>query len=150
MIIPAQQYKEIMEVLPILCVDIIIKNRKGEYLLIRRANEPLKGEWWVIGGRVLKGESLEQAAVRKTEEEVGLTIANVQPIGYYEDTFEKNPFRSATPQHSVSVVFRTAVDNHQPVKLKEQSIEWKFCTELPPRFLVIPFIEKRGEDETGF
>ena len=59
--IPAEQYKEIIKVLPILCVDIVIKNNRGEYLLVKRAHEPLKGRWWVVGGRVHKGESIEQA-----------------------------------------------------------------------------------------
>jgi len=49
-------YKKILEYLPILCVDVIIKDLNGSILLIKRNNEPLKGEWWVIGGRVLHGE----------------------------------------------------------------------------------------------
>lgn len=147
MIISAKQYGEILEVLPILCVDIVITNPKGEYLLIKRSNEPLKGQWWVIGGRVFKGESLKQAAIRKTAEEVGLTIADVRPIGYYEDTFEKNIFGSPTPLHSVSVVFSSTVDGDQPVELDEQSLEWKFCARLPHNFKVVPFAcEGRGDE----
>ena len=150
MIIPADQYREILEVLPILCVDIVINNPKGEYLLIKRANEPLKGRWWVVGGRVLKGETLKQTAVRKAAEEVGLKITDVKPIGYYEGAFEKNIFGSPTPMHSVSVVFSSIVDDHQPVKLDEQSMEWKFCVKLPHNFKVVPFAYERGDDESTF
>ena len=39
--IPESQYKQIIEVLPILCVDIILTNTKDEHLLIERAREPL-------------------------------------------------------------------------------------------------------------
>lgn len=134
--IPKEKYAEIMEVLPILCVDIIIKNLHDEYLLIKRANEPLKGEWWVIGGRVLKGETLRQAAIRKIKEEVGLTASNLELVGYYEDIYENNPFGMPTPQHSVSIVFSTTVDGCEPVQLDCQSSDWKFSKDLPERFCV--------------
>lgn len=130
-----------MGVLPILCVDVVIQNQKDEYLLIRRANEPLKDEWWVIGGRVLKGDTLEQAAIRKVREEVGLTIGSAVPIGYYEDVAEKNPFGMRTPQHSVSVVFSTRVNGQEPVRLDSQSSEWKYDVSLPEKFRIRPFLD---------
>jgi len=132
--IPKEQYTQIIEVLPILCVDIIIQNSQGEFLLIKRANEPLKDQWWVIGGRVLKGETLEKAAIRKVEEEVGLKITDVKLVGYYEDADETNPFGLYTPLHSVSVVFLAVIDNHQNIKLDNQSSDWKYSKELPERF----------------
>ena len=138
-IIPIEEYKKIVAVLPILCVDVIIKNGKGEYLLIKRANEPLKDQWWVIGGRVLMGESLEQAAERKVKEEVGLEIDDVKSIGYYEDALETNPFGLATPLHSVSVVFSTSIDNKQRVTVDSQSSDWKYSNELPVKFFIKPF-----------
>ena len=86
------QYKQILEVLPILCVDVVIRNRRGEYLLVKREGEPLKGQWWVIGGRVLKGETLEQAAIRKAKSEVSVTLQELHPIGYCEEVFPDAPF----------------------------------------------------------
>ena len=40
-LIPIKEYSRIIEVLPILCVDVAVQNSKGEYLLVRRTNEPL-------------------------------------------------------------------------------------------------------------
>jgi colanic acid biosynthesis protein WcaH len=121
------------------CVDIIIKNGQGEYLLIKRANEPLKDQWWVIGGRVLKGESLEDAAKRKVQEEVGLEINNLKSIGYYEDAFETNPFGLTTPLHAISIVFSTIIADKQRVTLDSQSSDWKYSNELPAKFFIKPF-----------
>jgi len=137
--IPRGQYAEIMKVLPILCVDVVIKNLRGEYLLIKRGNRPLRGRWWVVGGRLFKKETLEQAAIRKVREEVGLDVETVQPFGYYEDTCETNPFGLEFHQHSVSVVFLAAVDGSQNVKLDYQSTDWKYSKDLPRKFLVKPF-----------
>jgi mutator protein MutT len=48
-------------------------------LLIRRAQEPLKGQWSLPGGGVELGETLEQAVAREVREETGLDV-DVGPI----------------------------------------------------------------------
>lgn len=140
--IPTGQYTQIIEVLPILCVDVVITNPCGEYLLIKRANQPRKGQWWVIGGRLLKGETLEQAVVRKVWEETSLKVESVQPIGYYEAVSQENPFGLATPLHAVSVVFSALVDDGQQIRLDDQSSDWKYTRELPADFRVKSFGDK--------
>ena len=139
-VIPARAYSGMIKALPILCVDVIIRNNKGEYLLIRRANEPLKNQWWVVGGRVLKGERLEKAAIRKVRQEIGLVVKSVQPIGFYEDVFKKNNHCESF-LHSVSVVFSAKIGQHQKIKLDAQSLSFKFSSSLPKRFVIKSFIK---------
>jgi 8-oxo-dGTP diphosphatase len=43
-------------------------------LLVKRAHEPLKGEWSLPGGAVELGETLETAIVREVREETGLSV----------------------------------------------------------------------------
>jgi 8-oxo-dGTP diphosphatase len=50
-------------------------------LLIRRGQEPLKGEWSLPGGVVELGESLEEAIRREVREE---TCLEVKPVGIIE------------------------------------------------------------------
>jgi len=138
-LIPTDKYIDILRNLPILCADIVIKNLQGEYLLVKRNNEPKKDEWWVIGGRVLKGETLEEAAVRKVKQETGLQINNVRPIGCFELVEGVNPFGLPFGYHSVSVVFEAVINDKQPIKLDNQSGAFQFAKELPSGFNIKSF-----------
>ena len=144
--IPQDKYSEILEVLPILCADVLIQNKQGEYFLIKRANEPKKGQWWVIGGRVLKGEPIKDAAIRKVREETGLQVKNLWPVGYFELVDGVNPFGRPIEYHSVSVVFSTVIEDSQAIKLCSESTEFKFAKKLPEDCNIIPFQADHGED----
>ena len=51
MILPSEEYKNVLSAIPIVCVDRLVVNESGEHLLVKRANPRLKGEYWVPGGR---------------------------------------------------------------------------------------------------
>jgi 8-oxo-dGTP diphosphatase len=55
--------------------------RDGRILLIRRANEPYKGEITVPGGRKKRGESLQEACVREMREETGYILGKLEFAG---------------------------------------------------------------------
>ena len=46
-----------------------------------RNNEPGKGVWFTPGGRILKGESLEEAVTRVLRKETGLEATRVEQKG---------------------------------------------------------------------
>jgi 8-oxo-dGTP diphosphatase len=58
---------------PIVGVGAVVVD-DGRVLLVRRAHEPLKGEWSIPGGAVEVGETLETAVVREVREETGLDV----------------------------------------------------------------------------
>jgi len=65
------------------CVDVALlrnvkeeKTERTEMLLGRRTRNPAK-HWFVIGGRMWRGELFEEAAVRNLKRELGLIINNI-------------------------------------------------------------------------
>ncbi|MBA3914552.1 MAG: NUDIX hydrolase [Acidobacteriales bacterium] len=63
--------------------------RDGNILLIRRNQEPLKGQWSLPGGAVELGETLEEAIIREVLEETSLMIRPLQIIKTL-DRIERN------------------------------------------------------------
>ncbi len=55
----------------------------GEVVLGRRAIEPARGFWVFPGGYMERGETVEQAAERETQEEVNLQVRVTRPVGIY-------------------------------------------------------------------
>lgn len=56
-------YAAVQEHLPVPSINLVVVDA-GKVLLIQRQQEPEKGQWWVPGGRIIKHETLEQAARR--------------------------------------------------------------------------------------
>jgi 8-oxo-dGTP diphosphatase len=75
-------YREYPEA-PIVGVGAVVINNR-QVLLVRRANEPNRGQWSIPGGTVELDETLAQAAIREVREECGVeTVA-----GGVLDTFD--------------------------------------------------------------
>ena len=126
-------YQEIIKSIPILCIDLIVIHNK-KYLLIKRSENPLKDEWWVPGGRVLSGETIEETAKRKLEEEIGIKITTgMQIYAIYEDFFDKSSMGSHL-YHTLSIVFKIEIDNIDNIKLDSTSKNWALKNNLPDRF----------------
>jgi 8-oxo-dGTP diphosphatase len=68
---------------PMVTVDAAVFDVSGgtaKVLLIKRGNEPFKGQWAFPGGFVNMDEELEDAAARELAEETGLTGIKLQQL----------------------------------------------------------------------
>jgi mutator protein MutT len=70
---------------------VIVKDDRA--IIIKRANEPYKGQWSIPGGRVELGESLADAVRREMREETGLEVA----VGPLIEVFERIQHDEAAP-----------------------------------------------------
>lgn len=60
-----------------------IPYQDGRVLLLRRKIEPARGKWSFPAGYVELGESVEEAAIRETEEEAALKIGELSLLNVY-------------------------------------------------------------------
>jgi len=88
---------------PLLTVDCVVLNPRGEVLLIQRKTEPFKGHFALPGGFVDIGETVEDACRRELLEETGVKAGRLKLVGVYSD-----PNRDPRG-HTASVVFLTRV-----------------------------------------
>lgn len=85
----------------------------GRVLLVKRARPPAEGEWAIPGGRLLFGETLQQAAERELLEETGITIKAGEPIFTFE-TIERDE-RGTILFHYVIVDLNATYVSGKPV-----------------------------------
>lgn len=128
-LIPAKLYKKIIELIPIVCVDVIMFYN-NKFVLIKRKEEPLKGKWWIVGGRARKGEKSLVTAKRKMKEEANLKASDIRPYGIYEDHYKKSSW--GIPTSSVSIVYIAILDKFNP-KLDKTISSIKLTEFLPER-----------------
>lgn len=126
--IPDELYRQIHAMLPIACVDVLLKDGDS-FLLAKRNNEPAQGQWFFPGGRIFKGEKLEDAARRKIKEETGIDATIEKMLGVDETLFPEGPFNNST--HTINIVFLATPTNPQAtVTLDEQNSEYSWYTHV--------------------
>ena len=99
--IPDDVWEDIVEHMPIPSVDLLVVTDEG-ILLAKRQNEPAKGEWFVPGGRIQKGESLHEAVHRVAEEELDIDVVIQNELGTYDHFYETADTANAGGKHYVA------------------------------------------------
>jgi len=107
--------------MPIPCVDLLVVDNAGNILLVKRQNEPAKGQWWFPGGRVNYRETRRDAAIRKLKEECNLEAIELRELGTFEVILENNVTNLAV--HGITTLYSMKVDSENAVRLDSQSID---------------------------
>jgi colanic acid biosynthesis protein WcaH len=82
----------IIRLAPLIAIDLIIRNARGDVLLGLRKNEPAKDCYFVPGGMILKNERLAEAFTRLTKNETGrpASFDEARLIGVFEHFYDNN------------------------------------------------------------
>jgi 8-oxo-dGTP diphosphatase len=91
---------------PVIAVDAMI-GRDDKILLIKRKNEPFKGQWALPGGFVEYGESAEEAVIREVKEEANLDISIKALLGVYSKP-ERDP-----RGHVISICYTASAEGKE-------------------------------------
>lgn len=132
--LPKDVYGTMVRDAVVCCVDCLIvrttEEGKKECLVVERSSEPVKGVWWLPGGRLLKGETFFDAARRKAQQETGLTnVTCIQVLGVWNTFFPTSHWDTATKKGTQTVNPIVLVELNDPgadVTLDETSEQWRW------------------------
>ena len=122
-----ERYREAMQELPLVTVDIIFFNPgKTKTLLGKRTNEPYTGDWYSFGGRLYKNEEFVDAAVRIAKKETGISLSSSELtfVGVLNEISDTSRFEGIN-YHAVDVYFGCTIEE-QAVVLDDQHSEAKW------------------------
>ncbi|MCY1203082.1 GDP-mannose mannosyl hydrolase [compost metagenome] len=85
-------FRRAVEMLPLVSIDLLLRDASGRYLTGLRANPPAQGAWFVPGGRIRKNETLRDALRRIARDELGVPVPEQawKPRGVYEHFYGTN------------------------------------------------------------
>ena len=141
--IPNELYQQILEHMPIFCIDIVLYHQ-GKVLLTYRTQEPAINQWWIQGGRVFKNETFSQAVQRLAKREIGIEVEIITQIGTYEVFFEQGIFETKSGIHDVAVCFLVKPKDSTEIELDQTHTKWKWIGRIESD--LDPYVKKVLED----
>jgi ADP-ribose pyrophosphatase YjhB (NUDIX family) len=128
---PPKEYSLALDYLVFTCVDLAFT--WNDRIVLARRNQYPRKSWWIMGGRMVAGESPIAAAQRKASEEAGLN--NLEPerfeyAGVYSTCFAlRNQEPMQNGSHSVNLTYQIALTEAEKDQVKlnqEYDAAWKW------------------------
>lgn len=126
-----EAFLEVVDRTPLVAIDLVVRDRASRILLGLRTNEPAKGAWFVPGGRILKGETLEDAFARISLMELGVACARSQSrlIGLYTHLYDANFLGSpGVNTHYVVMAHEVNAEVLPPTLPMAQHQQYQWCS----------------------
>ena len=113
-----KEFHDIIKLTPLVAIDLLI-SYKSKILLGRRLNQPAKGYYFIPGGRIFKGETLEKACLRLTHNEIGFEIP-LKKFIFYKNTqhiYPNNFFNEDFSTHYVCLCYKYNLSDEEFKKI---------------------------------
>ncbi|MFC1649292.1 NUDIX hydrolase [Patescibacteria group bacterium] len=125
----------------------IVPIKGNDFMLSRRAIEPKKGYYDVIGGFLNYGEHPEKGALREFREETDIKIKMIKQIGIYIDkSYEFQGEKTV----SLNIVYLAKIIGGEEIPKDDiDELIW-FPIEKPPKNLAFPWMENLMKDLRKF
>jgi colanic acid biosynthesis protein WcaH len=87
-----QEFLGVVDKAPLVAIDLVVRDCQRRLLLGLRTNEPARGFWFVPGGRIKKGETLDAAYARISMKELGVDTPrdHAQLLGVFTHLYDAN------------------------------------------------------------
>jgi colanic acid biosynthesis protein WcaH len=124
--------RTVVRLAPLISIDLVIRNPRGEVLLGLRNNEPARGTYFVPGGIILKNERLADAFARilKRETNFEAKLEDARLLGAYEHFYDNNRFGDpAFGTHYITLGYELRLGDTAALQADAQHGELRFWNE---------------------
>jgi len=125
--LPDEEYGRALDTLVKGCVDVMLRDAKGDILLGLRAHEPAKDNWWYVGGRMQCGETIHQTAVRHVKRDIGIEL-EADRLRFVTSSTMNWEFRVQPPAGNgtcdVQVVMMATLTDEEVSRMKRCELEY--------------------------
>jgi colanic acid biosynthesis protein WcaH len=126
-VLDAATFKTVVESTPLVSIDLCLVY-EGQLLMGLRHNEPLKGQWFTPGGRLLKNERWQDGLARIAKAELGLTVTSdaFQLMGVWDHFYENSAINESVSTHYVNLPHVCYLESYPELSLDAQheSVRW--------------------------
>jgi colanic acid biosynthesis protein WcaH len=122
-----EEFSHVINVTPLVAIDLILRNQQGQVLLGQRRNRPAQGYWFVPGGRIMKNERLLDALKRIAYTELGIELRSGQMIGTFDHLYDENVFGLAdVTTHYVTIAYQVEIESDSKLipDAQHEKFEW--------------------------
>lgn len=125
--LPDEEYGRALDTLVKGCVDVLLRNARGQVLLGLRAHEPAKGDWWYVGGRMRCGETIRETARRHVTRDIGIDVDEGR-FSFVTSSTMNWEFRVQPPASNgtcdVNVVMTATLTEDEVQRMKKCDLEY--------------------------
>ncbi len=144
--LPRDTFENIVRHTPLVSIDLLVTNPRGEILVGLRRNRPAQDTWFVPGGRILKNETIEQAfrRISKAEMNLEMDFTAAQFRGVFQHRYDENVFgQGSFGTHYIVLTFQVRLDTDMvfsPVDLQHREFRWMAVSDLLADPTVHPYV----------
>ena len=126
-----KEYEKGLEV-PLRKATLVLFLKDGEVLLAMKKRGFGSGKWNGVGGKSNGGEEVVNAAIRESQEEIGVTPMNLKPVAIFNYHF---PLRNGWGLQVF--VFTTKEWRGKPIESEEMRPRWFKIEDVPYKYMWI-------------
>lgn len=127
--LPQKLFLKTFEHVPRVGINLLLTDKKGRFLLTKRAKPPFKDFWHFPGSFILKGENLTKCLERIAQDELGLKLqtSRAKLLGVFEN-IDKDP-----RGHVIDIVYTYEIKEEISLRPVRDTKEMRFFSRLPSK-----------------
>ena len=126
------EFSRLIRNAPLVAVDVVLRDRNGNVLLMLRNDEPARNWYFVPGGRIRKNETIRAAFERIVKSETGCDAAFdvARLIGVYDHIYSTNRFeQEGYGTHYVVLAYELVLNQGARIELDPHHTAYEWLDE---------------------